>query len=103
MPVARYFSEGDTLYIMPAGITPYFFRRYIWRDLLDKVDAETARHGHFASCNGRPPLLYFPGHTRIDVYGLMSQGKGCVGCWEVGYCAVKKILPSTGGLNTFTL
>lgn len=78
-PIDRYFSPGDTLYIGPAGTVPYFFRQYVWRDLLGKVDVKTAREGHFLTCNGRPPLLYWTGHTRIDIQGLLTQAKGCVG------------------------
>ncbi len=55
LTAVRHFAEGDTLYIGPAGTTPYFFRRYVWRDFLGKVDSFTVRQGTFIICNGPFP------------------------------------------------
>jgi len=80
LTAVQHFAEGDTLYIGPAGTTPYFFRRYVWRDFLGKTDPFTVREGTFITCNGRPPLLYFTGHTRLNLIGLLREAKGCLGC-----------------------
>lgn len=80
--VVQHFAEGDTLYIGPAGTMPYFFRRYVWRDFLGKVDPFTVRKGLLVMCNGRPPLLYFTGHTRLYLEGLfLKQTRG----WLASY------------------
>ncbi len=80
IPVARYFSEGDTLYIAPAGTTPYFFRRYVWRDLMGKVESFVPEQMTFIICNGPLPLWYFAGHTYMNLKGLLREGKACLGC-----------------------
>ncbi|MCS6894789.1 MAG: hypothetical protein NZZ60_01395 [Bacteroidia bacterium] len=72
IPVERYFPPGTPLLVGAAGTTPYFFRGYRWIDLLGKIDTATARRGLVVLCNGRPPLLYFPGHTRLDTFHLWN-------------------------------
>lgn len=76
--VSPLFPSGSRLLIGTAGTTPYFFREYHWIDLFGKVDSMTARRGLVMLCNGRPPLLYFSGHTRLDTFRLWDAD-GIVG------------------------
>lgn len=76
--VSEVFPSGSALSIGPAGTTPYFFRQYQWYDLLGKADSTTAQKGFSQYCNGRPPLLYFPGHTRVDTIQIW-QVEGIIG------------------------
>lgn len=75
---AEIFPPGSTLSVGPAGTTPYFFRQYRWYDLLGKTDSTTSQKGFLWYCNGRPPLLYFPGHTRVDTTRIW-QVEGIIG------------------------
>ncbi|MCX8112847.1 MAG: hypothetical protein N3E49_06605 [Bacteroidia bacterium] len=77
-PVDGIFPPKARLLIGPAGTTPYFLRDYEWIDAFGKVDTAVARRGLVVLCNGRPPFLYFPGHTRVDTFRLWDAD-GIVG------------------------
>lgn len=68
-------SRESTVWLGPAGTTPYFFPGYKYRDYFGKCDSSVARSSPTCYAPARFYQLYAPGHSRVGIDKVLLDEK----------------------------